>query len=143
MDEKHPKVFSRRKFFEVAGVFTAAGVLAVCPVEAAITPTLSPASTNKPNGNPTGTDLLQTEFDLTPANAQIFWLFIANKANPLGRREIARQANISPNTLKDHITRIIRHVRSKGHAEVTTLNQAVNIAGSILAEGKQKKGPYG
>jgi len=118
------KNINRREFLKIGGIFTAAGVLAACPAQAQITQ--APTYT-------TGAQRLQTEFSLTPVNAQTFWLFISKRNNPLGRREIARQLNISPNSLKDHITRILHHVHSHGYPDVVNLNDAVNIAVNILA----------
>ena len=118
MTKTKSKSINRREFLKFGGIFAVAGVLAACPAQAITTQ----APTNK-----SGAQRLQTEFNLTPVTAQTFWIFVANKNKPLGRREIARQLNISPNTLKDHITRILRHVRSLGYSDVTKINEAVNL----------------
>jgi DNA-binding CsgD family transcriptional regulator len=123
--ESRSKCLSRGDFLKVAGLLGAAGVIAACRLEATSTSTPTPF-------NPSGEERLQMEYNLTALNAQAFWLFIDNRYHPLGRREIARQLNISHNTLKDHITRIIRHVRSQGYPDVSKLNEAVNIAANIL-----------
>ena len=96
--------------------------------------------TTQPTPNTPEAQQLQTKYNLTTGNAQIFWVFIANRNAPLGRKKIASDLQISHNTLKDHITRILRHVRSQGNPGVKTLNQAVNIAVNVLAleeDGKQ------
>jgi DNA-binding CsgD family transcriptional regulator len=123
MKEIQIKSISRGEFLKVAGLFVIAGVIAACRLETITTQTPSITS---------GEQRLQTEFNLTSSNAQIFWLFIDNRNSHLGRREIARQNHISLNTLKDHISRIIRHVRSQGNPDVSILNDAVNVAANIL-----------
>jgi DNA-binding CsgD family transcriptional regulator len=123
MRESQFKRIGRGDFLKVAGLFGIAGVIAACHLE-----TITP----QPPPNTSGKKRLQTEYNLTPLNAQTFWLFIDNRNNHLGRREIARQLHISLNTMKDHITRIIRHVRSQGNPDVSKLNDAVNVAVNIL-----------
>ena len=123
MREIQCKSISRRDFLKVAGSFCIAGVIAACGLEAIATQTPSITS---------GEKRLQSEFNLTPLNAKTLLLFIDTRNNHLGRKEIARQLHISLNTLKDHITRIIRHVRSQGNPDVSKLNDAVNVAASII-----------
>jgi hypothetical protein len=123
-DFSNSRKISRRKFFEAAGIFTAAGIMAACPAQG--------LSTSTPN-NSSGVDRLQASFDLSPLNAQTFWIFVNNRDYPLGRRAIASQLNISPNTLKDHITRIIKHVQVAGYPGVSTMNDAVYFAVNYLA----------
>ena len=134
MRESQLKSINRRDFLKTAGLFSIAGVIAACRLETIITqsPTNTPITKRSPT-NTSGEQRLQTEFNLTPLNALTFWLFIENRNNHLGRKEIARQLNISFNTLKDHITRIIRHVRSRGSPDVSSLNDAVNVAVNILS----------
>jgi hypothetical protein len=124
MSQTRPRHLSRREFLKTVSLFTTAGVLAACPVTGRATqrPTI-----------PTGAQRLQKEFNLTRLTAQTFWLFVANRDEPLGRREIANQLNISSNTLKDRITRIIRHVRLQGYPEVARINDAVTLAVTVLA----------
>jgi hypothetical protein len=129
MRESRSKSLSRGDFLKVAGVFSAAGVIAACRLEAAATPTPPNHTSGKQEQR------LQTEFDLTALNAQAFWLFIDNRNHHLGRKNIASQLNISRNNLKDHITRIIRHVQKQGNPGVTTLNDAVNVAVNNLGLG--------
>lgn len=134
MSEIQFKSISRRDFLKTAGLFSIAGVIAACSLETITTP--SPpkiAITKQSPTNTSGQQRLQTGFNLTSLNAHTFWLFIDNRNNHLGRREIARQLNISFNTLKDHITRIIRHVRSQGYPDISNLNDAVNAAANILS----------
>jgi hypothetical protein len=139
MDEILTRKINRRRFIAFASLFLAAGSLSCSLVQ-----NIAGQFTNKISGKhstntpPDGSiypepQRLQALFTLTPTNAQIFWVFIANRSTPLGRRAIAGQFNISSNTLKDHITRIIRHVQAQGYPEVTTLNQAVSIAADLLA----------
>jgi DNA-binding CsgD family transcriptional regulator len=133
MSDTQIKNLSRSEFIKVAGLTSVAGVIVACGLEPLITQPPPPPATSYPPLPNTSTDTrLQTEFDLTPLNATTFLLFIDNRNTLLGRREIARQLNISCNTLKDHITRIIWHVRSQGHPEVSTLNEAVNVASTVL-----------
>jgi len=142
MKKVQSKTISRREFFMAAGICTMVGISAACRLESVTNqiptlpdgdtttqppPYLPEVVTTPPPPNLTGEERLQTEYHLTPANAKIFWLFITNKGAPLGRKEIARQLNISPNTLKDHITRIIRHVGSSGNPDVYKINDAVTI----------------
>ena len=139
MDGILTRKINRRRFIAFASVLLGAGTLS-CSLVQNITSQftnikLGKQSTNTP---PDGSiypeaERLQARFNLTPANAQIFWVFIANRSTPLGRRTIASQLQISPNTLKDHITRIIRHVRAQGNPDITTLNEAVAIAANLLA----------
>jgi DNA-binding CsgD family transcriptional regulator len=123
MREIQFKSISRGEFLKVAGLFSISCVIAACRLEAITTQTPS---------NTSGEQRLQTEFNLTPLNARTFWLFVDNRNNHLGRREIARQLHVSRNTLKDHITRIIRHVRSQGYPDVSKLNDAVNVGANII-----------
>ena len=130
------KKISRRKFFEVARIFTAASILACSQsvkTQPPSNPTFRQEKPTQPPGNLTGVERIQTQYNLTSLNAQIFWLFIENRDNHLGRRTIAAQLNISFNTLKDHITRIIRHVRDTGYPDVVTLTEAVDVAVTFLA----------
>jgi hypothetical protein len=115
---------NRREFLKAVSLFTTAGVLAACPVQ---------ARTTQGPSTPAGAQHLQNEFNLTSVTAQTFWVFVANRNTPVGRREIARQLHISPNTLKDHISRIIRHVRAQGYPDITRINDAVSIAAANLA----------
>ena len=124
MYPKQSKRISRREFLKAVSLFTTAGVLAACPVQ---------ARTTQGPSNPAGAQRLQKEFNLTEVTAQTFYAFVAHRDQPIGRREIARQLNISPNTLKDHITRILRHVRAQGYADVTRINDAVSVAANVLA----------
>jgi hypothetical protein len=125
MDESEVKRISRGDFLKVAGSFCIASVVAACGLETIATQPPPPPTTG-------GEQQVQTEYNLTELNALTFWLFIANRNNHLGRRAIARQLNMSINTLKDHISRIIRHVQKQGNPGVATLNDAVNVAVNTL-----------
>ena len=128
MIETQFKSISRREFLKFAGAFCIAGVIAACGVETNTTQPPTTQSPTKQHPKDTGGEQrLQTEFNLTPLNAQTFRIFIENRNTLLGRRNIASQLHISSNTLKDHITRIIRHVRYQGYTDVSTLNDAVNV----------------
>jgi DNA-binding CsgD family transcriptional regulator len=122
---------SRGEFLKVAGIFGAASVIAACGLETTVTPAIPHPDASPTTFPSSPEERLQNEYNLTPLNARAFWLFIDNRTNHLGRKEIARQLNISRNTLKDHISRIIRHVHSQGYPEVVTLNEAVNIVVNI------------
>jgi DNA-binding CsgD family transcriptional regulator len=122
MKETRSRNISRGEFLKVAGILTTAGVIVACNLQTATTQSPPDASREQ---------RLQSEFNLSPMNAKTFALFIDNRNNHLGRRKIAGQLNISLNTLKDHISRIIRHVRSQGNSGVSTLNDAVNVAANI------------
>lgn len=118
---KKSKGISRRDFVKLAGISAVAGLMSSCNL----------LSSSSPDGT-ISARRLQEEFDLTPVTAQTFSVFIANRDQKIGRRAIARELGISPNTLKDQITRIVRHVRSKGNPGVTRINDAVNVAVNLL-----------
>ncbi len=111
----------RREFLKMAGVTAVAGTIVACSCNLQRLITTTPEKS-------VNAQSLQDLYGMTEIKARTFSVFIDNRAHHLGRRAIARKLGISINTLKDHITQILKDVQSTSSLDIMGINDAVNAA---------------
>lgn len=75
-------------------------------------------------------EALEKKYSLTERQCEVLFAFCINKDK--GRRELAKELFISENTLKTHISRILKAMRKTTEIEPTTMNDAVRESKKML-----------